>query len=530
MKKKFLVTAGAMALSMGLLAGCGAPKADEFVDKMFADQPESFNATVDMDIDLTADVGVGMDIDLSVSGDVDVEYDGSDKDAPATHMNVNLKYEAMGTNDSVKTEAYTITEENKVLAYAKDPEDGTWYVTEADLQENPLDADTIEKIRDEVADVLKTGEVEKKTESVNGEDCWVLKVNTTADAYMGVYDVLLDAAGDEVEDTIEDAGVDKDMIESYLSYFNMDITVYASKKSGQMVKMDVDMTETDTEGLLNQINEDFGAMLGMFGVDLGSASIELKSFKFSTEYSDWNNTEVEVPDDVKDGAVDRSADTDDWAIEDEGTTTVETSDVEPAEVDPTTTTDSDSDELVINDDGTVPLVDYYDNYICDVYPVDGYELEADYSSNEYIYYMDEDYNTIFVGTTCYQDWDDVIANGEYVQEDDGDYYVTVKDPDGNDATEDFLEGNIADESVICIVMDLGFTTDGIDGEWYPVYACMEGKWDTDTNDLEYPAYTIEFRYDDDDDWVRIGLEEDVVKDWGAQEYEDLFDEIFGINE
>ena len=35
----------------------------------------------------------------------------------------------------------------------------------------------------------------------------------------------------------------------------MDMTVYASKKTGRCVKMEIDMSGTDTEGLLDQIND-----------------------------------------------------------------------------------------------------------------------------------------------------------------------------------------------------------------------------------------------------------------------------------
>ena len=68
------------------------------------------------------------------------------------------------------------------------------------------------KIREASADVMKQGEVEKKAVKVNGEDCWVLKLDTTADAYMPVYDILLDAAGDEAEDALESTGVDNQTI------------------------------------------------------------------------------------------------------------------------------------------------------------------------------------------------------------------------------------------------------------------------------------------------------------------------------
>ena len=237
MRKKYLVTAGAMALSMGLLAGCGAPKADQFVDKMMENAEDSFAATIDMDIDVSVDFG--MSVDASANGGIEMEYDGSDKDAPAVHMTTDLKYAAVGQKGNLDTEVYSITEGDTVVAYAKDPDSGDWVKTEQEVKENPLDEETMNKIREASADVMKQGEVEKKAVKVNDEDCWVLKLDTTADAYMPIYDILLDAAGDEAEDALESTGVDNQTIENYLSYFNMDMTVYASKKTGRCPKRSV---------------------------------------------------------------------------------------------------------------------------------------------------------------------------------------------------------------------------------------------------------------------------------------------------
>ena len=301
MKKRFLVLAGTLALSIGVLTGCGAPKPEEFVDKMMENEMSSFAGNIDMDVDMTVNYQ-GMGVGLKVNGDMDVEVDSSDKDAPASHVAMNLSYEALGSSDTVKTEAYSITEDGQLVAYALEPESNTWVKTSAEVQEKSLDEETLNKIREVSADVLKTGEVQKDAVSVNGEDCWVLKVNTTADAYSDVYDILLDAAGDEAKEELEGSGVDKSMIESYLSYFNVDMTVYASKKDGRCVKMEYDLAGSDTAGLLNQVNDDFGSMIAALGVDVSNVSIDFDSLNFSIEFTEWNNVTVTVPDSVIESA------------------------------------------------------------------------------------------------------------------------------------------------------------------------------------------------------------------------------------
>lgn len=301
MKKKMLMAAGVMTLSMGLLAGCGAPKPEEMVDKMFAEQADSFAATMEMDIDVNASLGAGMDVSLATSGKVDMEYSGADKDAPVVHTMVDVKYDvsAMGDSmsDQASTEMYTITSGDEITVYVQDPDDGSW-MKEAAENTSTINPELADKIREEVAEVLKTGEVEKKAETVNGEECWVLKLNTNADSFMGVYDILVEAAGEEVQDAMAGSGVDTQMIENYLSYFNMDLTAYASTKTGQLVKMDVDMSKMDTDGLLNQVNGDFGELFAYIGIDMSSVSLDVNGMSFSTTFTQWDNVEVSVPEEV----------------------------------------------------------------------------------------------------------------------------------------------------------------------------------------------------------------------------------------
>ena len=512
MRKKYLVTAGAMALSMGLLAGCGAPKADQFVDKMMENAEDSFAATIDMDIDVSVDFG--MAVDASANGGIEMEYDGSDKDAPAVHMTTDLKYAAAGQKGNLDTEVYSITEGDTVVAYAKDPDSGDWVKTEQEVKENPLDEETMNKIREASADVMKQGEVEKKAVKVNGEDCWVLKLDTTADAYMPVYVIILDAAGDEAEDALESSGVDNQTIENYLSYFNMDMTVYASKKTGRCVKMEIDMSGSDMEGLLDQVNDDFGDMLGGF-IDLSTVSVELNAISFTVEFTEWGDVKVEVPDDGVEKAAEVITvrgfdDDDDWDDEGWG----ETPDVDAtADVDDDNSgfsSSSSNDGLTINSDGSVALYDYDDNYLCDVNTRKGYELDESFSIPTYLSYdwTGSGYASYSVCPGLWLDWDDVVEDGELHQEDDGDYYVVFGE-------------NSDKKTTVKSVIDLG-----IDRNGYPVYATCDATMNEDNSDFESSTYTIAFRVDDDDNWVEVYMYEDGMDDWDADDYRAVYEEIF----
>ncbi|MBP5609380.1 MAG: hypothetical protein J6X66_14070, partial [Lachnospiraceae bacterium] len=303
MKKKLAVLLGAGTLTMATLCGCGATK-EQIVDKMFDEQAESMVMNMDMDADVSLGMG-GMNLDLGMSGSVESEVDNSDEDAPKLHMSIDAKVSAMGSSEKVKTESYVMTDDDEVTTYVKDPESGDWSYTTAKVEENPLDKKTRDKIIEEVKDVLKeNGELQKKTEKKEGEDCYVLTFNTTFDAFEGVIDVIWEAAGDEVTSELEDVNVDKKAILKYLSYFNVDATYYASKKNGYLVAADISLADSDVDGLLKQAQKDFGDMASGLGMDLSSISVDISALSMSITFSDWGEAEVELPKDVKNNATD----------------------------------------------------------------------------------------------------------------------------------------------------------------------------------------------------------------------------------
>jgi hypothetical protein len=466
-----------------------------------------------MDLELSASLGADMDLDLSTSGTVEMEYDGADKDAPAIHTVMDIKYEASAAGDSMSdkasTEMYTVTGDDKVTVYVQDPTSKNWSMTESELQENPIDEETMKKIREEIADVMKNGEVEKKAETVDGEECWVLKLNTNADAYIGVYDIMLDAVGEEAKESMEEAGVDKAMIENYLSYINMDMTVYASTKTGQLVKMDVDMSQMDTEGLLNQVNDDFGMLFGFIGVDLSSASLDISKLSFSTTFSDINNVEVEVPDKVVEEAEAAFGGNTNWdMIEEpiEGNEEIEEELIEDVEAE---AEEEEEGEVPANTDGSYSLCEYNDDVICDVFARDGFKLDPNWSSPQYLCFEAEDgWESYSVDTTNWLNVDDAMAEGEKEEADGAVYYT--------------LTGEDEDKRVtVKTVIDLG-----IDYNGSPVYAICDGMMNEDNTELSYATYSLCFRYNGDDEWVEVTLYEDDIEDWKANEYREVFEEIF----
>ena len=494
---------------MAALCGCGATK-EQIVDKMFDEQAESYVMNAEIDADVSLGVS-GMTVDAGFSGSIESEIDNSDEDAPAIHMSIDGKATVMGSSQKFSTESYIITEDDGVTTYVKDPDSGEWASTTAEVEENPLDKKTRDKLIEEVKDVIKeNGELQKKTEKKEGEDCYVIKFNTTFDSFEGVIDVIWEAAGEEATSQLEDADVDKKTILKYLSYFNVDATFYASKKNGYLVAADMSLADSDVDGLLKQAQKDFGSMTSGLGLDLSSISVEISALDMSYTFSDWGDVEVEIPKDVKnnasnvdlgnildgDGMIDDGDDGDDWV--DGGDDDDDDDDVDvnvPIDTD-------DEDGVKINSDGTVTLYDWMDINVADVASLKGFELQKDYSTNNSLMYSDGSWSYYYVGTTGWADWEDVMKNGEKVTEDGYDYYVVM---DGSNCK---------------MVMDLGVKYDG-----HPVIAAVDGEYDEDASDFSYATYYITFEYNDGS-WCQVMLDSSKVKEWEPEDYIDAFDQIF----
>ena len=502
MKKRLAVLLGAGALTMAALCGCGATT-ESIVDKMFEQETESFAMNMDMDIDVSAGIS-GMTLDVGMSGTVESEIDNSDEDAPSTHMTMDLKASAMGSSEKIKTESYVLTDDKEVSTYVKDPDTGDWTLTKAEVAENPVDKKSREKIIDEVKEVLKDSELQKKTEKKEGEDCYVLKLNTTADAFEGVIDVIWDSLGDDITSEAEEAGVGKKNIVKYLGFLNIDATIYASKKEGYLVAMDLSLAETDVDGLLKQASKDFGDLTSGLGLDLDSISVDISALAFNFTFSDWNDVEVELPKDVKNNAVEAGGfdfGGDDFGGDDDGWDDGGDDDGWDDGGDDDNNTSSTSD-LEYTTTGAVVLYDWMDEDVAYVAPLDGYELEEEYSSRSSLMYTDGNWSYYYVGTTGWAEWEDVMQKGEKVTEDGYDYYVLM------------------DGTKCQMVVDLKVKYDG-----HPVIAAVDGEYDESASDFSYATYYITFEYGDGN-WCQVMLDSSKVSEWEPEDYIDAFDQIF----
>lgn len=385
MKKKLMALAIALGLSMAAMTGCGKPTVESLVDGMFDSEIESQTVEVEMDIVLSA-AASGISVDIGMDGDFEMQISGMNGKEQITYVDGKLGMNAMGQNESVGFEAYAVVDDGTVTAYAYDEDSDTWYKTETESDgSDALDQDTIDEITEAMKDVLKeNGELAEDTEKVEGEECYVI----TATVEGGDWSAILKPMQGMIDDAMEEADVDIDVL-SWFEYFSADITYYISKDTGYLVKSEVDMSDTDLFGMVKQMAKDIGVEEYFGDVTDMIEDCSFSKFYLSAVFSDINDTEVEVPDDVIDNAVEKNvADSIDGLMGGVGNDPIGDDPFEddPFEDDPFGNdpyeTDPDDGDWFHGDSFTFHKADESDEFLCEVKIPDGYSYDVGFSDPE----------------------------------------------------------------------------------------------------------------------------------------------------
>ncbi len=394
MKKKLMVLAMALGLSVAVLTGCSKPTVESLVDGMYEDSMDSQTAEMDMDMVLSLKAS-GVSADVSVGGSFEIQSSGLSGDgAQTSYVNGDISLDAMGSSENVGFEVYTVMEDDTVTTYLYNEDQDTWYKAEAEADDSEsMDQETADEITEAMKNVIKeNGELAEDTEEVEGEECYVITATIAGDDFATVCEPLKDT----LNDAMEDAGMDLDML-SLFEYLSMDVTYYISKDTGYQVKSEIDMSATDLYGMVEQIVTDLG--LGDYGVMDEIEDISFSECKFSCVMSDVNETEVEVPDDVIDNAeeVDESTDISNIVGGIGGsdiTDPVEPDPVEPDpnepdpnepdpdETDPNGQDAGETDEWYLGDRFIFNKCDETEEFLCEVQIPDDYTYDEEFSDPE----------------------------------------------------------------------------------------------------------------------------------------------------
>ena len=300
MKKYFVMLAAALLCLA--LCGCGVSK-EEVVNKIFEEKADSFHSLMDLEMDMTMGMG-GMSLDLSVGGTMNLDFDGRDKDNPSMHMTMNLSTSAMGQKNVQNMESYIVTEDGQPKNYMTSTTNaGRWVLSTNDAATgSKMDEATRQKFLDELKNVLMTADLEKDTQNIGSEECYVLKMDTDGSVLNGVVEVLWDALDASARAEMRNAGTDLVDIKSILPYIKIKASIYTSKENGKIMQTDLDLSGTDTVGLLQKAAGAAGAAAASMGVNLSAVKMDFNKFDLSFRMSDYNNVTVTVPDEVRESA------------------------------------------------------------------------------------------------------------------------------------------------------------------------------------------------------------------------------------
>ncbi|MCR5210331.1 MAG: hypothetical protein K6C99_08985 [Lachnospiraceae bacterium] len=484
----------AAGASAAVLGGCGATT-ESIVDKMFDEKIESSanEMTYDLGVKLNSE---GMSMEFGVNGDGEYEF-AKDGDDTTLHMIMDAKltvpemFASFLDDTSVSAEIYGESTEDESTIYLSTDDGDTWSMTTQEVEES-LDEETQEELINAYKKVLSEAELQKKLEDVDGEKCYVLKLNTTGDKFSEVYDIVFDAVNEEsdesIDDMLEEADMSRDDLYDLMEYVKLDITMYASKKTGQCVRCDVDASETDLGALVSEAFEMSGTDIDDMPFD--PADFEFTAFSFSMTSKDINNTEVEIPDDVKDeaeesgfGGVDIGGDVPMPDTPDEPEEPDEPADPDVPVIDEPADPDDLSSYNGLNSDGSYTFPYNDSNDFITVLPYGDYAVDESMSDGYSAYFYDDDSNFYYVQDYC-------------------DYAIEQFILTGSDDISDSYENFVCDYD----------TVDGLSVNGQPVYvvdASYTYVWsDGDKTDSTYKAILIPYHDDDwdEDTFLQISLD------------------------
>lgn len=516
MKKKLLVLTVGAGLSIALLSGCGTPSAKKIVDGMYDVKIESANVNVYYDLDISGKVD-GNKSSVKATVDMDIAVDGIDTPQDMiAYAKGDVKYDLLGMlNDKQSVEAYVETDEDESTVYMYDSNNKEWTKTTEEMPEEvEVDEKVVAATKDAAKEIWYKGTVEKKTEKVEDEECYVISLKTTLNDYIPALEKVLEASDEDAKEDFEDAIKDlEDELDieakELFDCIVIDTKAYVSKKNKYMVACDMDFAGIDLDKAMDLFDVSWEDLGSLMGTEIEGVSIN--SFYLSFTLSDINNTEVELSKDAKnaeektlgfgmDGLIGGS---DDYTIDEDG-------DDADWDFDDDEIVDDDDDEIVDDEDDD----DSYELSDCEYYDQETGNFQVLDGSEKLIMEMasPSDYDISYASTT-------------------GSFYTFL-----NKNYDSVTVKTYADSSVVSMV-DKGEDDGYFEGLWTEAedvtlgdYDCKLVKWGYDSEYTDTTKYELWIPYVDSygyDEYVVIELGYESAS-WKKNDLISLFEEMLVV--
>lgn len=307
--KKALVTMMCAVLSLTMVFGCGKKDKDakdskstknvtveDVVDMVFDAKMSSANMKAEVVLD--AALGVqGMNIPVTLNVDVDLAADRETEDDFDANLKMSYKLSALGQEQSESNEAYFVKEGDEITVYNN--EDDEWTYKNETIEDVPLDEDSIEEYKDMIKTIMLESTLEKKTKKIDGVECYNLSFDATAEIFIPALEAAAEKAGEFISDE------DYDKIYDLLDCVPVNGNIYVSVEDGYIVKAEFDFSDLDIAEIISNFEDE----MPMEGLE---DAVAINEFTVVITLSDVNDTDVEVPNDIVENAVEAGSISGDW--------------------------------------------------------------------------------------------------------------------------------------------------------------------------------------------------------------------------
>lgn len=297
---------------------------------------------------------MSMVIDLEILADVTKDY---------SHITGSVSMDAMGMSEEVNLESYVdSTDKDVTITYTYDEFSDEWYFEEEDASD-----DEDEDMSDIIS--LITEYVDSAEITDEDDDVYTLSVVLdVAKMYEDESEMM-----DDLVDSSEDVIGETDDILADIE--NLEIIVEIEKETGYLSLISIDLADVLADYIASSIMDE----------EIESTEcIEINDLKLEISFSDYNDVEVEIPEEVLENALEEVVEEDE---------------------------EDDDKEIVTPADGTWDIYTWDDEYVGTVTIPEGYTVDENYSDKKGLYLEDEDWNSFDVDTYV-PSWVEGIMEGE----------------------------------------------------------------------------------------------------------------------
>lgn len=276
MKKRRITTISLLLVLMLLVSGCsGAKSPKQIAEKMTTELEKTpcTKMTMDMETKMTmsAENGTSMDIGMDISNETTLNYDPI-----ATYSIMNMSMTTLGQTVDMKTETYTIANEDNIVSYTG--MDGTWYkvAVESSIEELTAQASEINLDTETIA-------LDKEVTEWEGNKVLCLKDTITGDKMLDLIGTTLQGMTDS-----SSAEVMQDIDWSQIS---CDLIIYVNPETYLPIAEEINISgmEKAMETIFSSLNVD----------------VNIDTYKATIKYTSFDEQEkIEVPADVIEKASD----------------------------------------------------------------------------------------------------------------------------------------------------------------------------------------------------------------------------------